>query len=328
MALKKGEIDMMGYNGISPLSIKDFADDKNVEIIVSPGIELVWMTFNMHKPMMQDLRVRQAITYGIDRQQLIDLAYLGYAKPQYGFIYPDLAEFNPDLPHYGYDPEKAKGLLTEAGYVDTDGDGLRNDSATGDNLSLGFVVSSESSDSVKCARLIIEQLGQLGVDVSLKAVDSNTYYEFYYVPTEDQWDLGHGARRTRSEPLVDLGIHAQLCRRGRGLECGLLQQPRIRQDPEHLPCHHRYGQTQRIGQADAADHVRRPALCRAFATGYDQPRTHRQTRGLHPHHGRGFHLAQRVDLFQYPAQKIAHAGRAPIVWAEPDNPRRCMFRKC
>src|SRR5699024_8826321 len=67
---------------------------------------------------VQDVRVRQAMSYAIDRQLLIDAILNGYGTPIATFFRPDMFGFDPSLEPYPYDPEKAIELLAEAGYPD------------------------------------------------------------------------------------------------------------------------------------------------------------------------------------------------------------------
>jgi len=193
MALKKGDVQMAGYSGVYPVGLPNFKGDKNFEIKVSDGIGLIWLTFNLHKSSpIQNLDVRKAIMYGMDRKKIIDLVYQGYAQPVNSFIYPEMPDYNPDLPAYAYNPEKAKEVLDAAGYVDKDNDGIRNDPKTGKNLTLSLIVASDWSTEVKLATLMKEQLKPVGIDIAFKTLDLDTYYAFIYAPTEDKWDFAIG----------------------------------------------------------------------------------------------------------------------------------------
>jgi len=190
MALKKGQIEFIGYNGSSPLSVEDFKKEKNIDVAISPGIALVWLGFNLHKEnAIQDKLVRQAIMYGIDRDRLIQMVYLGYAKPADSFIYPELSTYNPNLPKFAYNPDKARQMLEQAGYLDKDGDGIVNDKKRGQNMSFEFLVPSAWPDEVKLAKVIKEQIKDIGIEIKLKVVDLDTYYEFIYTPKEDKFDI-------------------------------------------------------------------------------------------------------------------------------------------
>ena len=75
------------------------------------------MEFNVHRPALQDKRVRQALIYGLDRQKLIDVVYQGYGKVAIEPIAPISWAFNAEgVNPYHYDPAQAKKLLDEAGW--------------------------------------------------------------------------------------------------------------------------------------------------------------------------------------------------------------------
>ena len=193
LALKKGEVEMIGYFGIQPINVPDFQNDKNMKILVSDGIAMTWLTFNLHKPSpIQDLTVRKAIMHGINLNMVVDLVYQGYAKKVNSFIYPELPEYNPNLPEYDYNPEKAKQILEKAGYVDKDEDGIRNDPKSGKNMTFDLIVGSDWIDAIKTANLLKNHLKEIGVDVAVKALELDTYYSFVYAPTEDKWDFALG----------------------------------------------------------------------------------------------------------------------------------------
>jgi len=193
-AIKSGEIDMIGYNGIDPLAIKSFEGLEDIEVVIDPGITLDWLTFNLHQTgPISDLEVRKAIMYGIDKQRLIDLAAMGYASPVDTFVYPELPVHNPDLNPYDYNPGKAEGILRDAGYTDTDGNGIVNDPKTGEDLVFVFIGTSDWPRQVKAMKLMKEQLQDIGIGIDLNILDLDTFYYFWYSPTEDQFDIAIGS---------------------------------------------------------------------------------------------------------------------------------------
>jgi peptide/nickel transport system substrate-binding protein len=117
------------------------------------------------------------------------MVYLGYAKPADSFIYPELSTYNPNLPKFAYNPDKARQMLEQAGYLDKDGDGILNDKKRGQNMSFEFLVPSAWPDEVKLAKVIKEQIKDIGIEIKLKVVDLDTYYEFIYTPKEDKFDI-------------------------------------------------------------------------------------------------------------------------------------------
>jgi peptide/nickel transport system substrate-binding protein len=190
MAFKKGDIEFVGYTGVSPMQIPGYEKAKNIEVQVSPGLSMVWLTFNLHKKTaVQDIAFRKAFLHSINRDRIFKLVYRGYAKPADSFIYPELDEYNPNTPKFDYNPDLAKKLLKDAGYVDTDGDGIVNDPKSGQNVVMEFMAPSEWSDEVKLLKLVAEQAKEVGIGIKEKIVELDTYYEFVYVPTEDQFDI-------------------------------------------------------------------------------------------------------------------------------------------
>ncbi|MCL2761959.1 MAG: ABC transporter substrate-binding protein [Treponema sp.] len=128
---------------------------------------------------LDDIRVRQAINYGVDIQEIIDAAFYGQGMPSGSPLIPGLAAYyeqalvNP----YPLDPAKARALLAEAGY----GDGGRQ-------LSLEITVPSIYSMHVDTAQVIAGQLAKIGINVSIQLVDwaawlSDVYFGRAYQAT-------------------------------------------------------------------------------------------------------------------------------------------------
>jgi len=189
LAMKKGKIDFIGYSGVSPMSVKAYEKAKDIDVDISPGIALVWLTFNLHKETaVQDKVFRKAFMHAIDRDRIFKLVYRGYAKPADSFIYPEVDEYHPNLPKYDYNPELARKMLKDAGYTDTDGDGILNDKK-GQNIVLEFMAPSQWDDEVKMVKLIAEQVKEVGIGITQKIIDLDTYFEFSYTPKEDKFDI-------------------------------------------------------------------------------------------------------------------------------------------
>jgi len=105
-----------------------------------------------------DLKVRQAIAYAVDRQQLIDLAYPGAAKPWYSPVPEGFFGATTDVPHFEHDVARAKQLLSEAGYPN------------------GLDVTLNVYDTQKLASDVLsEQLKQVGIRVNEEVLDQPTF---------------------------------------------------------------------------------------------------------------------------------------------------------
>ena len=116
-----GELDLVYAD--SP-TIRRILKDPQFEpdIIKSPAAQIRYlgMNQNLYEP-FKDIRVREAVCIGFDRNAMIDGLYQGAAFPLYGQVTPGVAGYNPNLKEIPYDPERAKALLAEAGYPNGEG---------------------------------------------------------------------------------------------------------------------------------------------------------------------------------------------------------------
>lgn len=130
-------------------------------------------------PLFGDVRVRKAVALGINVQDMIDAMGPDGGTPLVGAVSPISSwAYAADLARYTYDPEAAKALLEEAGWVDSDGDGVREK----DGLPLAFTISYSSILQMfeTEALLIQDQLNQIGFDVSVKHYEWANYLEEVY----------------------------------------------------------------------------------------------------------------------------------------------------
>ncbi len=101
------------------------------------------LTFNVESPFLSDVRVRQALAYATDRERMLEAVYHGEGQVLDSWLPPEHPAYagTENLTRYPYDPDRARAILAELGYRDTDGDGLLED-ADGNLLSLRFVTST------------------------------------------------------------------------------------------------------------------------------------------------------------------------------------------
>jgi peptide/nickel transport system substrate-binding protein len=130
-------------------------------------------------PALQEVEVRRALAMALDKQNIIDVALLGLGSPGVGFVPPGLGDYfigtDADIP---YDPDAANALLDEAGYTDTDGDGIREckagqDCPTGD-LTFRFNFPDDSDTAPREAELISDMWEAIGVKITIAALDPDT----------------------------------------------------------------------------------------------------------------------------------------------------------
>lgn len=110
--LLRGEIDIA--DNLPPAEIDALAENPDVVVQEKEGMNTAYLTMNNDKAPLDDQRIREAIWYAIDRDQLIKSAYAGHAEKAVSLVPPSMWGANPNLTDRPYDPEKAKELLAAA----------------------------------------------------------------------------------------------------------------------------------------------------------------------------------------------------------------------
>lgn len=170
MALDNGEIDLIAQETANGAS--KFTDTSKYTTDTVTTTRANFLSFNLKTEGLDDLAVRQAINYCIDREGYADVVYQGFATPCYG-IYPDNLAFGGtdglNLTVDSYDADKAKEILADAGYQDTDGDGILD--KDGVNLSFKVLTYSYNDNCIQLADMLQAELSQIGIELSIETQD-------------------------------------------------------------------------------------------------------------------------------------------------------------
>ncbi|WP_028391087.1 ABC transporter substrate-binding protein [Bacillus cihuensis] len=171
-ALQSGEIDVIS-SSISPELVNQFETNPSLKVARGPGYSTSLFQINAEKYPMTEKAFRQAIDYAIDKENLVKTVLLGLAEVgSPGFIHPSSPFYNNNLKPV-FDQEKAKQILEDAGFKDTDGDGFREDQQ-GKKIDLTTLVYSNNPIRIRTAELISEALHNVGIKNTVKAMDSTT----------------------------------------------------------------------------------------------------------------------------------------------------------
>jgi peptide/nickel transport system substrate-binding protein len=130
---------------------------------------VIW---NLRNPMFQDVAVRRALTLAIDRQTIVDTLWFGYAKVAASPLISNVWGHNRSLQPLPYDPEQARRLLTEAGWVDEDGDGVRE--KNGQRFSFELATNAGNQERIDTTVMIQENLRKVGIEVRPRVLEWNT----------------------------------------------------------------------------------------------------------------------------------------------------------
>jgi peptide/nickel transport system substrate-binding protein len=162
-SLKSGEVDIV--NSVPYPEVAKFSAP-NVQVVRRPGIQAYAIYLNSGKPPFNDIRVRQALNYAINKEQLARSIMFGLARPAQGPLSQDYPGFNPAVQPYPYDPDKAKSLLNEAGVAMP--------------LRVSFIgTSGRTPQDKELAQAVAGQLGEVGFNVDFQVLEYTTWLKTY-----------------------------------------------------------------------------------------------------------------------------------------------------
>ena len=134
-----------------------------------PANAYTYLGFNLKDPRFADRRVRQAIAHAINKRELIDGVLLGLGREATGPYKPGTWAHNPDVPTYPYDMAKARALLADAGWTETNADGVlvRNDQP----FTFELLTNQGNDERKKVAEIVQASLKELGIQVDIRVIE-------------------------------------------------------------------------------------------------------------------------------------------------------------
>jgi len=180
VALEAGEIDA---TGIPPKDYRRMKTAKGIKVFEYDALVYTYLGFNLANPKFADRRVRQALAYATDKNQLVNLIFRGLATPAYAPSAPVSWAYSEDVPKYPYDPEKAKQLLREAGVK---------------NLEFTILVNQGNKEREKAAVILQQQYKKVGVKVNVRVIEWSALLKIINAPKDPKdfeaiiigWALG------------------------------------------------------------------------------------------------------------------------------------------
>jgi peptide/nickel transport system substrate-binding protein len=180
-ALLAGEIDVV--DEIPRTAVSTLQDAEGVEVPILESTTVDELIINSHEDGTQpaslnDPAVRLAIAYAIDKQQVVNVAYLGYAEPASVIIPTSLGDWhNSDVVDIPFDPAEGNRILDEAGYVDSDGDGIREDQE-GNPLEYRLYAEDDATET-RILEIISDGLAQIGISAPPTPMDEDSLIALY-----------------------------------------------------------------------------------------------------------------------------------------------------
>lgn len=176
-ALLAGDLDVIGGEWVAPLQpsrAKSLAAQPGVQVLAESGVSTVLLGYNGNRGPLRDVRVRRAVSLGLDRQAIAKVLYQGYAEPA-GNLFP------ATIPDSGKrtavpvrDVGAANRLLDDAGWTRNG----PNRTKDGQALTLELIASDAVLPGARrLSEFILGQLGELGLAVKVSALDDATYHD-------------------------------------------------------------------------------------------------------------------------------------------------------
>jgi peptide/nickel transport system substrate-binding protein len=170
LELKSGGVDHTGLTPLQYARQTEFAEfKKNFNKYKYLAFAYTYMGYNLTNPIFQDKRVRKAISYAIDKQELVDGVLLGLGKSASGPYKPGTWVYNDKVERYDFNPQKARELLAEAGWKDTNGDGLLD--KDGKPLEFSIMTNQGNDSRAKTVEIIQKKLKEIGITVKPRVME-------------------------------------------------------------------------------------------------------------------------------------------------------------
>jgi peptide/nickel transport system substrate-binding protein len=239
--LLSGEIDI---TGLEPTQLSSVEDNSDITVFSANDDGYDYIGLNLANPanpqpgkdengalipqdphpILNDLNVRKAIAHALDYQTIIDSVYLGRGYQIASNVLPAVEwAHDPSIAPYAYDQELAGQLLEEAGWVDSNGDGIRE--KDGAELKLTLITNAGNKVREDLGALVQDQLGQVGISVDFQAIDFGTLVDQLLAQTYDMVIIGWTG--LGSDPNDDAFWRSDFDTPGSGFNFVSYQNPKI-----------------------------------------------------------------------------------------------------
>ena len=191
-ALEQGEID--AAHNIPSGSVERLEENPDVEVVQGQqgGFDELAMNAGAGgigdgHPALEDIRVRQALAHAVDKETIVDRVLNGLGEPADAMSPSPDREWIPEIEEpFAFDLDEANRILDEAGYEDTDGNGVREMPGGGQELTFRWAVRTESENAQATYELVSGSLAEIGIDTEIE-----TYNDTQLGPVigRGEWDL-------------------------------------------------------------------------------------------------------------------------------------------
>jgi peptide/nickel transport system substrate-binding protein len=173
MALEAGNIDMIiDVGGVPPEHARVLENNPEIEIMTKPIATVRNLLFNTRQPPFDEIKVRQAIQYGIDRESIIQFTLEGFGVLTASAVVPSIVDWHNAEIRVKYDLEKARQLLEETGWTDTDEDGILD--KNGKEFRVSLIIDGRWP-APTIAEIVQGQLRKIGIIVEIQVLETGAW---------------------------------------------------------------------------------------------------------------------------------------------------------
>ncbi|MDD5669309.1 MAG: peptide-binding protein [Candidatus Omnitrophica bacterium] len=142
-----------------------------------PSFGYTYLGYNLNSKKFQDIRVRKALNYAVDKQEIIDMILLGLGRVSTGPFLPDSWAYNSRVAPVEFNPFHARALLAEAGWKDINKDGWLE--KNGEVFEFTILTNQGNEERIKVAEIIQKRLQEIGVRVKIKVIEWSVFLSNY-----------------------------------------------------------------------------------------------------------------------------------------------------
>ena len=159
------ETRQVDFWSAEPWTVTSFANDDRFEVFTTPGSSYTYIGWNLKRPLFQDPKVREALAHAVDVPSMVRYILYGHGLQSTGIFTPSMWFFDPSITPLAHDPDKARALLAEAGWVPGP-DGILQ--KNGERFSFTLITNNGNEIRRDIATLTQDGLRQIGIEVNVE----------------------------------------------------------------------------------------------------------------------------------------------------------------
>ena len=188
------ETRQVDFWGAEPWTVNAFVNDPRFDVFTSPTSSYTYIGWNLKRPLFQDPLVRRALAHAVDVPSMVRFILYGHGLQSTGLFTPQMWFFNPNIKPFACDPEKARALLSEAGWKPGP-DGILQ--KNGERFSFTLITNNGNEVRRDIATLTQDGLKQLGIEVKVELYEWAVFLKNHINKGDFDamvlgWSLGNG----------------------------------------------------------------------------------------------------------------------------------------